>query len=217
MLISTSHPKQNHRQESATRMFAAFGIIAMLVMLIGCHSKPSSSITTVNASSYGVQDQRQPQLEVQEMTQIETFEQLPENYDSRLSDILRQQIPDDVIVSFYYISAAKDYSPNYRWELHTDGRLFLIHHSGKNISFDVTFDRPLPVKPTKILTNDQIQALYSQLEQARFFQQPQFQKRLNVEGGSCVIVRVRRDNRFHEVVYENVESPLVEYLYSIAY
>lgn len=151
------------------------------------------------------------------MTQIEIFDQLPANYDSRLTDIVRQPMPDDVIVSFYYISAAKDYSPNYRWELHQDGRLFLVHHSGKNIAFDVTFDRPLPLEPTHILTQAQIQALYSQFEQARFFEQPKFQKRPNVEGGSIVIIRARRGDIFHEVVYENVEDSLVEYLYSVAY
>jgi hypothetical protein len=149
------------------------------------------------------------------MIKIETFERLPENYDSRLTPILREPIRDDVIVSFYYIAASKNPSPNYRWDLRRDGSLFLTRHSGRNPTFEVTFDRPLPKRPTKVLSQDEIEALRAQFERADFFNQPGFQ-RIFVEGGNYVIVRARRDGMAHEVVYENVESPLVVYLYSIA-
>jgi hypothetical protein len=155
------------------------------------------------------------QLGAKKMTQIESQSQLPKDYDSRLTTVLSQPVPEDVIISFYYMAAAKSPHANYRWELHRNGRLFLVHHSGKNISFEVTFDQPLPSKPTKVLTNPEIQALYTQLEQANFFTQPGFQ-RINVKGGTYVIVRARRGEEFHEVVYENIEGPLVQYLYSIA-
>jgi hypothetical protein len=229
MLILTSYSRQNHRQQLAKRIPAVLACLSLFFMLMGCQSEPFPKLTTgkkeiqtvshptSEAPTKSAQIQQQPQLEIKKMSQIETFDQLSESYDSRLTDIMRQSIPGDVIVSFYYISISKDYSPNYRWELHQDGRLFLVHHSGKNISFDITFDHPLPLKPTKILTKSQIQALNSQFEQAKFFEQPKFQKRLNVEGGSCVIVRVRHGDKSHEVVYENVESSLIEYLYSIAY
>jgi hypothetical protein len=148
------------------------------------------------------------------MPKVETFDQLPENHDSRLSAILSEPMSDDVIVSFYYIAVSKNPRANYRWELHRDGRLFVVHHTGQNPLFEVPFDQPFPAEPARILADDEIHALYAQLEQANFFEQPELQ-RIFVEGGSYVVLRARRNNIFHQVVYENVEGPLVEYLYSV--
>jgi len=148
------------------------------------------------------------------MSNIETFDDLPENYDLRLTNLLDEAIPHDVIVSFYYVAVSKNPSNNYRWELHRDGRLYITRHSGKNPSFEITFDKPLPKKPTKILSKDKISALYKRFEETKFFEQPKFRK-VFVQGGSYVILRVRRNNSLYEVVYENVESPLIDYLYSI--
>ncbi|MFP5271145.1 hypothetical protein [Coleofasciculus sp.] len=173
------------------------------------------SAPTYNVSSNNVKYQPQElRLEAKEVTNIETFDQLPEDYDPRLTAILSEAVPDNVIVSYYYIAASKNPRNNYRWELNQDGRLFAVQHSGQNPSFEITFDQPLPSQPTKILSKDEIQTLYSQLEQGKFFDQPQLQ-RISVEGGNYVILRVRQGDRFHEVVYENVENPLLEYLYSI--
>jgi hypothetical protein len=166
---------------------------------------PSKSVQTNKSWSKG-----------EKMTNIKTFAQLPENYDSRLTAILSEPIPDDVLMSFYYIAAAKSPHPNYRWDLHQDGRLFLVHHSGQNVSYEITFDQPLPLQPNTILSNDEIETLYSQLEQAKFFEQPGFQK-TDAKDGNYVVVRVHMADKFHEVVYQNVEDPFVEYLYSIAY
>ena len=158
--------------------------------------------------------QQKSEREVEGTAEIESFDQLPQPYDYRMETILSEPSPESTIVSFFYV-AFRDPRPNYRWELHQDGQLFFVRHSGQNIS-DVPFDRPLPLQPTKVLSSAEIQALYSQLEQADFFEQPKYQRRPRVEGGGYVLVRARRGDTFHEVVYENVEGPLVQYLYSLA-
>lgn len=149
------------------------------------------------------------------MVKIETLEQLPHGYDPRLAAVLSEEVPDDVLVSFYYMNASPDPSANYRWELHRDGRLFYVEHSGKNITFENTFDRPLPKRPTKRLTDGDIRALYDQFDRADFFRQPGLQRPSPTEGGVYVVVRARRGDKVHDVVYENLEPPLVNYLYSI--
>ncbi len=153
------------------------------------------------------------------MSGIETFDHLPEKYDPRVTDVLRQPLPADVIVGFYYMAAAKNPSANYRWELRRDGRLFLVHHSGKPAATGVTYDRPLPAKPAKVLTPAQMEKLRAELERAKFFEQPELQMTATKDG-AYVIVRARRGEPPHEVahdvVYQNVEGPLVDYLYTIA-
>lgn len=216
--MSTSFWRNNDCHSLARKISAIFAFVSLFFMLMGCQSEQSSSITNGKEGMQAISKPNQPQelpLEEKEVTNIETFDQLPEDYDSRLRAILREPIPDDVIVSFYYMAAAKSPAPNYRWELHRDGQLFLVRHSGQNLTFEVTFDQPLPLEPTQILSNAEIQALYSQFEQVEFFEQPKLQRHLYAEDGSYVIVRARLGDKFHEVVYENVEGPLVEYLYSI--
>lgn len=149
------------------------------------------------------------------MTTIQTFEQLPPNYDPRLTPILRESVPDNVIVSFYYMAAAKNPEANYRWDLHRDGRLFLVHHSGKNPTYENTFDRPLPKTPIHVLTDSDIGTLNNELDQSGFFDQPALQRTSSAQDGAYVIVRARRGDKVHDVVYENIENPLVKYLYSI--
>lgn len=149
------------------------------------------------------------------MSDFESFERLPAGYDRRLTAVLAEEMPEDVIVSFYYIGAGKNPSANYRWQLHEDGRLFLSRHSGQNLRSDVIFDRPLPNHPTTVLTADEIDDLYAHFEQSDFFQQPGFQRNPRAEDGSYVIVRARQDSRTYEVVYQNVEEPPVDYLYDI--
>ena len=201
--------------------------VSISLMAASCQGEISSSVSNSKAdiqetpsptrkvSSENIKYKPQkPPLEAKKVTNIETFDQLPEDYDPRLTAILSEPISDGVIVSCYYIAASKNPRNNYRWELHQDGRLFAVQHSGQNPSFEITFDQPLPSQPTKILSKDEIQTLYSQLEQAKFFDQPKLQ-RIPVEGGIYVILRVRQGDRTHEVVYENVENPLFKYLYSI--
>jgi hypothetical protein len=206
-----------------------FWLVPVLAVVVVCQSespssavdqeKPeqTSSLAHENSTS-GVENQSpKHQPEETEMTQITTFERVPEDYDPRLTAILSDPIPNDVIVSFYYMAASKNPSANYRWELHRDGRLFVVHHSGQNPSYEITFDQPLPTQPTKTLTNGEIRELYAQLDRSDFFSQPGLQREPRARGGNHIVLRVRRGDTIHEVVYQNVEGPLVEYLYSIAY
>jgi len=229
MLIKRLYFGKNNWQNSVgiNSAVLVLTLVSISLMAASCQGEISSNMSnskadiqeipapTRNVSSNNVKYKPQePRLEAKEVSNIETFDQLPENYDSRLTAILREPIPEEVIVSFYYMGARNPY-PNYRWELHRDGRLFLVRHSGQNLTFEVTFDQPLPLEPTQILSNAEIQALYSKFEQVEFFEQPKLQRHLYAQDGSSVIVRARLGDTFHEVVYENVEGPLVEYLYSI--
>lgn len=154
-----------------------------------------------------------------EMGQIETFDRLPNEYDSRLNAILSEPLSPDIAVSFYSLAVSKNPKSNYRWELYKDGRLFVTYHSGTNLTYEEPFDQPLPTKPTKTLTDSEVNTLYQQLERARFFEQPELQ-RTRAKGGSFIILRARRfdadeDGMIHEVVYQNVESSLINYLFTI--
>ena len=80
---------------------------------------------------------------------IETLEHIPDDYDPRLTSILRDAVPDDVLVSFYNMAISETPHGNYRWELHRDGRLFVAYHSGEKKGIEKAFDRPLPKRPTR--------------------------------------------------------------------
>lgn len=229
MLLLISVSRSNSSNNRRSLWCAICWLVLMLAITTGCQSQAPSRIITQQEQLWDKSDLTNPNSTIQaenqsqqyqtediEMTQIETFDQLPDNYDPRITTILSDPMPEGVLLSFYYIVASKNPRPNYRWELHRNGQLFLVRHSGQNPSFEVPFDRPLPSQPSQQLSDTDIQNLYAQLEQASFFDQPKLQKRTNVEGGSYVIVRARCDDTFHEVVYENIEDPLVEYLYSIA-
>jgi hypothetical protein len=149
------------------------------------------------------------------MTRIQSHDTLPEDFDARVTKLLAEPLPDDVLVGFYYVAAGKSPHPNYRWQLTQDGALFVVHHSGKNPSFDITFDRPLPEKPTKRLDDGAVRALMAELDRADYFRQPAYQVDPRAEDGAYVIVRARRDGAVHDVVYHNVEGPLVQFLFGV--
>jgi hypothetical protein len=194
--------------------------LAAVGVIVNCRSSPSSSVTLAGEESKSTAPraatQREERQKEAQLADIERIDRLPEDYDSRLTAILREAVPDDVIVSFYYMAAAKNPSANYRWELHRDGRLFLVHHSGRNPTYENTFDRPLPKEPTKVLKESDIRALYDQLDQAGFFTQPTLQRVSSAQGGAYVVVRARDGDRVHDVVYQNIENPLIKSFYSIA-
>lgn len=149
------------------------------------------------------------------MAETETFDELPPGYDARLDAVLREPVPDDVIVRFYYMAAAKNPAVNYRWDLRRDGRLFLARHSGNNPSYEITFDQSLSDKPVMTLRDNQIDALNDQFKRSAFFQQPRLQRLANAQDGFYVVVRARRGDHLHDVVYHNVDNPPVKYLHSI--
>lgn len=197
--------------------------ICFIILMVACNYQSVSARDIPAGKEKGftkaytndIHNQRRDTLPgAKKMTKAETYDHIPADYDMRLTHIIAEPMTGDVIVSFYYMAVSKNPRANYRWELHSDGRLFVTHHSGKNISSEITFDRPLPKKPVKILSKNDITALYAQLKKSKFFGQPKFQK-IFVEGGSYTILRARDKSSVHEVVYENVESPLIKYLYSI--
>ena len=150
------------------------------------------------------------------MSETKSDNALPANYDSRVTTLLDQPLAEDVTLAFYYLNAGRSPHPNYRWELHRDGALFLVHHSGKNLQFDVTFDQPLPKSPTKTLSKAELAELDRKLEETKFFGQPGYQANTRAEDGDIVIVRARRGSDTNVVVYENLPSPIVDYLYTVA-
>jgi hypothetical protein len=152
---------------------------------------------------------------VDSMTHIRSHETLPSEFDSRVTSLLAEPLPDDVLVAFYYVAAGKSPHPNYRWQLTRDGKLFVVHHSGKDLRYEVPFDQPLPRKPTKLLDDGAVRAVMDELDRADFFRQPGYQVDPRAEDGAYVIIRARRDNGIHDVVYHNVEGPLVQYFYGI--
>jgi len=141
---------------------------------------------------------------------------LPADYDARVTGLLNQALAEDVLLAFYYLNKGKNPRVNYRWELHRSGALDLVHHSGKNPTFDVPFDQGLPSAPTMQLDGDRVSEIERKLQETDFFRQPAYQADPRVEDGDIVIVRARRHSGTHVVVYENTPSAIVEFLYGIA-
>ena len=181
----------------------------LLILATGAHGQGPGLGNCGKAQREASQHQEQP------MANIETFAFVPPDCDPRILSLLREPVPKDVIVRFYYMAASKSPRANYRWDLHSNGQLFVARHSGTNLTMENTFDRPLPKTPTKRVTQDDIRSLYDQLERADFFNQPGLQRPAPTEGGAYVVVRVRRSDQVHDVVYENIESPLIQYLYAV--
>ncbi len=220
---------KKYGSKCGNRNLSLLTFISVLIAAVNCKQVSSScgelnartakrsSQDSIHEPTSNLVQEKQSELQLihQTMDTIETFDLLPANYDPRLTAIFRDSVPVDVLVSFYAMAAGKNPGNNYRWQLYQDGRLFAIHHSGKNVLYDVTFDRPLPKKPTKILPQNKILELYAQFDHVDFFHQPKLQRRPNVYDGGYVIVRVRRGEEFNEVVYQNVGGKLEEYLCSI--
>lgn len=142
---------------------------------------------------------------------------IPDQLDVRLQRRDTDPLPPDALIKFQAIGRGKDPSYNYRWLLYTDGRWFLAWHSGDTSGdWQTPFDTPLPVSPTKQLKANVVNDIKKQLQKANFLAQPPYQADQTVEDGTFYVVTAQMDGQTHEVIYEGVYPPLVEFLETIA-
>jgi hypothetical protein len=141
---------------------------------------------------------------------------IPENLDVRLERRDTTPLPPDALVRFQVINRGVLPDVNYRWVLYEDGRLFLARHSG-DISGDyrIPFDTELPTAPTKKLPTDVVNEVKEHLNRANFLEQAPYHLDNNVEDGGFYVVTARINGKVHEVIYEAVYPPLVEFLETI--
>jgi hypothetical protein len=146
-----------------------------------------------------------------------TKKALPSPFDQRVDAVLAEPVPDDVVVRFASVARAKLPFTNYRWDLNREGALFYVKHSGTNkVHWTTPFDRPLPARPSRSLGKAKVAEVLDELRKQGFFAHPGYELTEGTRDGQYVIVRARQDDRLHTVVYENVKSPLLDYLYGLA-
>jgi hypothetical protein len=138
---------------------------------------------------------------------------IPQTLADRLPDLITAPLPDDVVLALADVGRVKDPSQNVRWQLTSDGRLFLVRHGGTNRS--VAFDRPLPAKPTATLPPDEVATLLAAVNDAGLFDHPGYEE-VPASGGTLLVIRARRGTDVHTVVLVNVRTPLTERLQAVA-
>jgi hypothetical protein len=124
-------------------------------------------------------------------------------------------LPAGALLRFQTIARGNDVWINHRWVLYRDGRLYLAWNTGHDNYETLPFDTELPIKPTKVLDRDSVNAVEMQLRESGFLNQPPYQLDTAVEDGTFYIVTARIDGMVHEVIYEAYEPPLIDFLYEI--
>jgi len=142
---------------------------------------------------------------------------LPDSLDKRVAAVVAAPVAADVLLSYAYVARAKSPSGNFRYELHEDGRIFSVEHSGAGRDWQVPFDEPLPDEPERVVDAKKIAEVRRVLEEHGFFAHPGYEARVGTKGGAYTIVRARKNGELHTVVFENVKSPLLDFLYDLAY
>lgn len=137
---------------------------------------------------------------------------VPEELDIRLERRDVVPLTQDALIKFQAINRGKDPSVNYRWVLYEDGQLFLARHSGDTSNWQTPFDTDLPTTPTKRLSAEMVTSVIEELQKARFSEQPPYQADPTVEDGGFDIVTARVGTEVYEVIYEAVDTPLLEFL-----
>jgi hypothetical protein len=141
---------------------------------------------------------------------------LPENFDIRVRRVLDEALGADVVLAFDRVAMAKSPRTNYRFTLSATGAMRYVQHSGAGGDWQVPFDRPLPDKPSKQVDPAKASALVAGLESAGFFTHPGYEADPRAEDGSYYILRVRKGQALHTVVYQNVEPPRMGELSALA-
>lgn len=136
---------------------------------------------------------------------------LPEKLNTRLELRDLDPLPEGALVKFQDISRSRDPRLNYRWLLYEDGRWFLARHSESTEEYWIPFDTELPQSPTKVIEIEVVKEVIDQLRAADFLNQPPYQSRWT-RNGAFYVVTARLDDHEHEVIYESVVKPPVEYL-----
>lgn len=137
---------------------------------------------------------------------------VPEGLDLRIARRDVSELPAGALVRVQVIGLEKSPVNNYRWILYDDGRWFLARHSDDSNDWQNPFDTDYPADPTRRLPARDVKAVRKQLVSSRFDTQPAWQGDLRVEGGDAVVVTARLGTRAHEVIYQAVTNPLVEFL-----
>lgn len=141
---------------------------------------------------------------------------IPDQLDVRLQRRDTSPLPPNALLRFQVIGRGKNPANNYRWVLYEDGKWFLAWHSGDTSGdWQIPFDTNLPSAPTKQLKANVVKDVKKQLQQANFPTQAPYQADQTVENGSFYVVTARLDGKVHEVIYESVYPPLVDFLASI--
>jgi len=143
-------------------------------------------------------------------------DRLPSTFDVRVTRVLEEALPDDVVLALDHVAMAKLPYSNYRFQLRRDGGLYYVQHSGKPGDWQVPFDRPLPTAPDRRLGAAEVERLLDAVEAAGFFGHPGYQANEAAEDGSYWIVRARRGGDVHAVVYQNTQPEPVPLLISVA-
>lgn len=141
---------------------------------------------------------------------------IPEQLDIRLQRRETTPLPPGTWLRFQAINRGKNPRHNYRWILYEDGKLFFTAHSGDTSDWQTPFDIGWPATPSQNLARQRVDEVKKRLDEADFFAQSPYQVDNTVEDGGFYIVTARLDSREHEVIYEAIYPPLVEFLKTIA-
>lgn len=131
---------------------------------------------------------------------------LPDQLDARVKPFVAP-LESGFVVEKLYLNRGKNPRINSRWRVDEAGRLFVSAHSGNDPQFAVPFDSDYPKKPAKQLKPAQLAALWDALEAAGFWSLPAHVARPRVEGGAYTIVRARRGEKVHQVLFEATDPP----------
>ena len=142
-------------------------------------------------------------------------EPLPQILRPRLAAVVDEEIPTDIWIAFFHVMAGKSVFGSYRCSVAADGRLFFVARSTKNKDHEVPFDVPLPKEPSARLEKGQLEKIQAALDKQEFFQHPGWESR-DSRDGAHDILRVRREDQIHTVIYLNVINPLIALLQTIA-
>ncbi len=141
---------------------------------------------------------------------------VPDQLDIRLERRDTNELPPNALIKFQVINRGKNPQHNYRWVLFEDGRLFFAWHSGSSEDWQTPFDTDLPTSPTTQLKEEIVEEIRQRLQEAEIINQAPYQADKSVQDGGFYIITVRLENESHEVIYEGIYPPLVEFLETIA-
>jgi len=142
---------------------------------------------------------------------------LPASIDPRVTALLDEPMPADVVVRFAEISRTPDQTANERWDLHRDGRLYFVRHSDDKTS-TASFDRPFPAKVSRKVDDKHMREIFMALAAQHFADHPGYETVAGATGGTIVIVRARssRDAKdLHTVVFDASRPDLLDFLETV--
>lgn len=137
---------------------------------------------------------------------------IPDDLNIRLQQRDTSPLPAEALVRVQVINRGQTPQANYRWVLYKDGRWFLNRHSNDFRTWQTPFDSDLPTAPTQILPASRVAEVETALRRADFANQPPYQEDRTAQDGSYIVVTARLDGAVHEVIYNAVYNPLVDYL-----